>query len=547
MTEKLNIYILLFIIVLLLLIFFLVSSYITNNLLKKERRIIISLIKFCFLFAFFPIVMILSLINPFPFFALLRNQGFKTLRLFSVKKIFLKILSIFLIVGIILPLWLGIYFFFALVSLDHLGYLERPVTIAGTGSMYPTFPKGYGKDPKKLAEQIVAYPGMIPYPNGLLIMGKRYFNYQLNRGDIVVLENEKILSFTKKIYGKPSGWVKRIIALEGDKIELKGGIVYLNDKPLKEPYTARPRSTFGQSFLTECYPVLVPKDHIFVMGDNRKGSADSREIGFIEKAAVTYVLPFKNQKGELIKHWRNTAFDFDESVKITLNKNQYLKLLNEKREKNNIKKLKYQPKLEESAEKRGKIIIKYNDFSFEATKSGYTMAKAMEEVGYSNIIWGEAPTQGFYEAEELLENQLQIPQSLKFLLDKDFEEIGIAEIEGEINQCPTKVIIQHLAGYKPPNYPKDLIESWKKNLENLKEIQPGWQELKSYERYYEKYKNDVDRINEIISQRIRNIEKIISRMENDQWLNAEEKKMAEDDKFLHEEQQKIAEKLNKMN
>lgn len=528
-------------------IFFLSSLYIIRHFLKKTKNPFIFLIKFILIFALFPIIMILSLINPFPFFFGLKNNGLSYFGLISAKRVLKRLFFLFLTVGIILPFWFATYSLLILSIADQLGYLEKPISIAGTGSMYPTFPKGEDKDPKKLAEQIVAYPGMIPYPNGLVIGNKRYFNYEINRGDIVLLENKKIYEITRQIYGKPSGWVKRVIALEGDTIELRDGIVYLNGQPQKEPYTARARSTFGQSFLKECHPATVPKNHIFVMGDNRKGSGDSREIGFIEKSAIKYVLPLKNQNGELIKNWRNTDKDFDQSSKITLNKEKYLSLLNEKRKEFGAKPLKYQPKLELSATKRGKVILQYNDFSFEATKSGYTMQKAMNEVGYFNIVWGEAPTQGYYEAEELLENQFQFPQSKKFLLDPDFEEIGIAEIEGEINQCPTKVIVQHFAGYKPPNYPKDLIESWKKALNNLREIQPGWQELKNFDQFYEKYKNDIDRINEIISTRINNITTIVKRMESNQWLSPEEEKMMEEDKILHEEQQNLAKKLNEAN
>jgi len=349
------------------------------------------------------------------------------------------------------------------------------------------------------------------------------------------------------MYGVPSGLVKRVIAIEGDTIELRGGIVYLNGNPLKEPYTAKPRSTFGQSFLKECKKVTVPKKHIFVMGDNRKGSGDSREIGFIEISAVSHILPLKDQKGDLAKNWRDTEKDFDESSKIKLDKENYLKLLNQKRKEFGAKELIYQPKLELSAKKRGEIILKFNDFSFEATKSGYTMFKAMRDANYSNIVYGEIPIEGYYEAEELIENQFQFPETKDFLTDKKFQEIGISEVEGKINNCPTQLIIQHFAGYIPPNYSKEVIESWKKALERLTEIQPGWLKLKEYNDFYEKHKQDVDRINEIIGLRINNISIIVSKMEANQWLNDQEKRMVEKDESLANEQDEIAKRLNSEN
>lgn len=441
-------------------------------------------------------------------------------------------------------MWVGGYTVVGAIIKEELGYGKEPIAISGTGSMYPTFPKGEGKDPKKLAEQIVSTPGMIRYPNGIMIAGKRFLNYEIGRGDIVVVENEKIREITKIIYGDPSGWVKRVIGLPGDSIELRRGIVYLNGEPLEEPYIAKPRSTFGESFLSECKKVIVPENHIFVMGDNRKGSGDSREIGFIELSAVNHVLPLKDQKAELVRYWRDASKDFDETSKIKLDKEKYLQLLNEKRKESGARELKYQPKLELSARKRGEIILKFNDFSFEATQSGYTMAKAMRDANYSNIVYGEASTQGYYEAEELIENQFQFPETKKFLIDKRYQEVGIAEVEGEINGCPAQVIVQHFAGYVPPNYSKEVINSWRETLSRLKEIQPGWAKLKEYKEFYEKNKQDVDRINEIISIRIANISTIVAKMEANQWLSTAEQKMIDQDKPLHDEQETIATRLN---
>ena len=176
----------------------------------------------------------------------MKNFSFKKLlTLLNLKFILTKTVAMVLVGVIILPIWISGYLFIVLSIKDALGYSEEIIFINGR-SMFPTFPKREGKDPKKYTQK------MLPYPNGLLIAGKRFFNYEIGRGDIVVVENDKIKEITKKIYGEPSGWIKRVIALPGNSIELRGGIVYLNNKPLKEPYTAQPRSTFGQNFLSEC-------------------------------------------------------------------------------------------------------------------------------------------------------------------------------------------------------------------------------------------------------------------------------------------------------
>ncbi len=512
---------------------------------RKKQNIFIFLIKLFFILAILPLYLFVYILKPLKLIKKLKHLGIKgILKSLRLKPVLAKIAASLAVGLVILPIWVGGYVVVGVTAKEALGYGTEPITISGTGSMYPTFPKGEGKDPKELAKQIVGTPGMIRYPNGLVISGKRFFGYQIGRGDIVVVENDKIREMTKNMYGDTSGWVKRIVGMPGDKIELREGIVYLNGEPLKEPYTAQPHSTFGETFLSECKKITVPENSVFVMGDNRKGSGDSREIGFIEMSAINHVLPLKNQAGVLDRAWRDTSKDFDETSKIKLDKNKYLQLLNEKRREAGVKEIKYQPKLEVSASKRGEVILKFDDFSFEATQSGYTMAKAMRDANYSNIVWGEAPTQGYYEAEELIDNQFQFPESKKFLLNKTYQEMGIAEVEGKINGCPTQVIVQHYAGYVPPNYKKADIESWKTSLSQLREIQPSWASLKDNTNFYQKNKNDVDRINEIISIRIANISAIASRMEANQWLTATEQKMVNQDKALYDEQEAIATRLN---
>ncbi len=66
--------------------------------------------------------------------------------------------------------------------------------------------------------------------------------------------------------------IKRVIALPGETIQVKNGGVYINDVLLSEPYlNIETRGQFG--------PLIVPPDHVFVMGDNRGASNDSRSFG----------------------------------------------------------------------------------------------------------------------------------------------------------------------------------------------------------------------------------------------------------------------------
>lgn len=95
------------------------------------------------------------------------------------------------------------------------------------------------------------------------------FSYK--RGDAVVLQ----------VPGYPQ-FIKRIIALPGDKIAIRDGSVYLNDQLISEDYLPPALYTRGGDFLEDGgESQIVPPGSVFVMGDNRPVSYDSRFLGFI--------------------------------------------------------------------------------------------------------------------------------------------------------------------------------------------------------------------------------------------------------------------------
>jgi signal peptidase I len=498
---------------------------------------------------FLPLILIYRVSGTGNLIRKVRRDGFKFSYL-KPKKLspFLgRLGEIFFIALILLPVWVGGYLVSGAVIANQLGYVSEETNIVGTGSMYPTWPKGTkGKDPNELAKEIITTAGFLPYPNGIVISGKRFFGHILDRGDIIIWRNDKTFELTSKDGGTPSGLLKRLIGLPGDTIEIKDGILYLNGEPQKEPYIAKARSTFAEKFLKECSVITVPPDEVFAMGDNRKGSADSREIGFVPIKDIDHVLPLSKQKGKLDNNWHDATNDLTDSAKPRIDKDKFVELLNEKRKVDGASLLKYDSLLEKSAALRGEAVLKYDDFE---QKGPYSMEKSMADAGYWNSYWWEVTIQGYYEAEELIEDYLERDwtDSKDTWFDEKFDDIGIAEVAGTLNGCPTQVILIHIAGYVPPNYKQEDIEGWRSILNRLREIQPSWSVLTTNKYYYAKYPTEVDRINEIISIRISNIEGIVAQMDSNQWLTQSQTDYTHKDTDLYNEQENLANFLNSHN
>jgi len=92
-------------------------------------------------------------------------------------------------------------------------------------------------------------------------------------GEIVVFHHEKEL-------------IKRVIAVPGDLLDIKEGDVYINGERLNEPYLNEASSTYPFYMDDIQFPLEMPEDMYFLMGDNRNNSEDSRYFGMINRKQI---------------------------------------------------------------------------------------------------------------------------------------------------------------------------------------------------------------------------------------------------------------------
>ncbi len=163
-----------------------------------------------------------------------------------------------------------------LIALVIRAYVVQAFKIP-SGSMIPTLLVG-----DHLLVNKFIYGIKLPFTDKRILVIKKP-----QRGDIIVFKYPE----------DPSrDFIKRVIAVEGDVVEEKNKVVYVNGQPLSEPYIQHtdrnrnpfePRDNFG--------PYIVPKNKLFVMGDNRDQSYDSRYWGYVD---------LKDVKGKaLIIYW----------------------------------------------------------------------------------------------------------------------------------------------------------------------------------------------------------------------------------------------------
>jgi len=117
------------------------------------------------------------------------------------------------------------------------------------------------------------------YSDDYVIVSRQAYSIfgEIKHGDVIIFESDLM-----DLKGNPKILIKRVIGLPGDTIEIKDGFVYLNGQKADEPYL----SEMGMS--GEMKKVTIQEGKIFVMGDNRRVSQDSRSaaIGQVDQERV---------------------------------------------------------------------------------------------------------------------------------------------------------------------------------------------------------------------------------------------------------------------
>lgn len=145
--------------------------------------------------------------------------------------------------------WARDIVFAALVAIVIVLFVVQPVRVEGT-SMQP-----------KLVDQERIFVNKFVY----------HFS-KIERGDIVVFWYPK---------DQTKSFVKRVVGLPRETIEVRTGVVFINGKRLVEPYVSS--ENFDES---SSPPDLVPSHHYFVLGDHRNSSNDSRNWGFVPRENI---------------------------------------------------------------------------------------------------------------------------------------------------------------------------------------------------------------------------------------------------------------------
>ena len=163
-------------------------------------------------------------------------------------------------------------------------YVGTPTVVEGK-SMYPTLVPGERLLLNRLARTTKQMPNRYDIITVEAPSKTRYTSSEIDLSNpIAKYEDEPDDLFSKFVYyvleTNKESYIKRVIGLPGEHVEIKYGKVYINGKELEEPYLAEHVVTQIRDN-TGFYDFIVPENCVFAMGDNREDSMDCRDFGCI--------------------------------------------------------------------------------------------------------------------------------------------------------------------------------------------------------------------------------------------------------------------------
>lgn len=210
-----------------------INHYLENQELLTRRLILSSLLVFCIIFLIYLFAIIDAIRSA------IKARSGRRLKFYNRWSVYVSILLVFCGFSFLMPNNPG--------SFDAVKVYKIP-----SGSMLPTIEVG-----------------------DYLICNLMYYrSHNPQRGDIIIFQNTK---------DENKEYIKRIVGIPGDTVELRQNTLFVNDEAVDEPYTVyidngpRPLS-YG--------PYFVPENEYFVMGDNRNNSKDSRYDGPVERETI---------------------------------------------------------------------------------------------------------------------------------------------------------------------------------------------------------------------------------------------------------------------